>query len=137
MPTAETLRALIALVEEAKAGSRELDAEIGKAFGWKMVFPHRYWQAPRDWVPLSLSEGIPFFTTSIDAALALVAKVLPGTVRLALVQGPRADWGCALLRVEPDSAPSPHFTAETAPLAILAALLRALLQQSETAHVER
>ena len=37
MPTAENLRALLALVEEAKAGSRELDGQLTAAFDPPMV----------------------------------------------------------------------------------------------------
>lgn len=150
MPTAETLRALIAQVEEAKAGSRELDGQLTAAFDPPMDYAgeladiftrmndddcgvFKSYHA----TPASYTQSVPPFTTSIDAALALVAKVLPATVRPALVQLPWGHWRCSLRCVEPGELPASYYDAVTLPLAILVALLRALLQQSETAHVER
>lgn len=92
MITAETLRALIALVEEAKAGSRELDGQLTAAFDP----PMNYAGEPADIfirmndddrgvfksyhaTPASYTQPVPPLTTSIDAAIALVAKVLPGS----------------------------------------------------------
>ncbi|KQP53076.1 hypothetical protein [Methylobacterium sp. Leaf106] len=155
MPTAETLRALLALVEEAKAGSRELDEAIHGALlpddpWWQAIVEGRRLVAAGQedtkidacncnlradsW---ATGSRVHAYTTSIDAALALVAKVLPDTVRPALVQLPWGHWRCSLRCVELGEWPASYYDAVTLPLAILAALLRALLQQSETAHVER
>lgn len=154
MPTAETLRALIALVEEAKAGSEELDARIWQAtqpdrkvmldagvafgpgekrdatFGKLREFPMDGWA---DYKAVAASIEAPPLTTSIDAALALVAKVLPKDWPDLLRDGERTllkrhAWHICFAKPEQVS---------ELPLAILVALLRALLQQSETSHVER
>lgn len=150
MPTAETLRALLAQVEEAKAGSRELDGQLTAAFDP----PMDYAGEPADIfirmnaddcgvfksylaTPASYTRTVPPFTTSIDAALALVAKVLPGQEFTLHSNGTRWAPGEPAARIRFEPLTSVEETAATLPLAILAALLRALLQQSETAHVER
>lgn len=154
MITAETLRALLALVEEAKAGSRELDAELGwhlSAIGNIDRRMLRY--AAKDGVLKALDatytmgwrdirrEIVPPLTTSIDAALALVAKVLPGQNFALYSQGISEIQGEATALIRFERLTSVEESAATLPLAIIAAMLKAkrlqLLKQSETAHVER
>ncbi len=67
--------ALVAKLVSAKEGSRELDGEIAKLFGWKPQGKgFRHWIAPKDcpW-PKSMA-GVPFYTTSLDAAVDLVPE---------------------------------------------------------------
>lgn len=74
---------LIAKLSEATAGSRELSAEVVcAANGWTL----REWFSARDFIYIR-SNGNPVYsgaddtapvTTSVDAALALIEKRLPG-----------------------------------------------------------
>jgi hypothetical protein len=95
MPTAETLRALLALVEEAKAGSRELDEAIHGALlpddpWWQAIVEGRRLVAAGQedtkidacncnlradsW---AVSAQVKEYSTSVDKARALAAKLLP------------------------------------------------------------
>lgn len=89
---------LIERLEGAEKGSRELDREVARLFGWHRVEPrharnkHGGWIAPEDFIGLysdgspkldglhgtSIYRDPPAFTTSLDAALALAERVLPG-----------------------------------------------------------
>lgn len=69
---------LIAKLSEATVGSRELDRELAERFGWKFHGNLRFWMKPDWWTPLEAIEGLPHFTTSVDATLALIEKRLPG-----------------------------------------------------------
>ncbi|MHC2016370.1 hypothetical protein [Methylobacterium sp. CM6247] len=155
MPTAETLRALIALVEEAKAGSRELDEAIHAT-----VLPNDpWWQAIVEGRRLvaagqedtkidacncnlradswAVGSRVHSYTTSIDAALALVAKVLPGQEFTLHSNGTKWAPGEPAARIRFELLTSVEETAATLPLAILAALLHALVQQSGDASAAR
>ena len=89
---------LIERLEAAEVGSRELDCLLAREFGWHRVEPrfarnkHGAWIAPEDFMGVQ-SDGSPRldslhgttmhrdpyrFTTSLDAALALAERVLPG-----------------------------------------------------------
>lgn len=79
---------LIERVEKATTGSRELDAEIARALGlipegpgWTESSPG-IWHKNLRWGRVNAEfDGVyspPSFTTSIDAALALVEAKLPG-----------------------------------------------------------
>lgn len=102
------LAELLERVKAAKRPSYDLDLAIEQAVG---PFPDRLVGA---------------YSQSVDEALALVARVLPDTVRVALVQQPDRTWEASMLRVESDDADCPVEAGRTAPLAILAALLTAL-----------
>ena len=145
MPTAETLRALIALVEEAKAGSRELDIELWALHGDRRVRDVEgklaYYETVKGglWIRgiKPLRSLVPFYTTSIDAALALVAKVLPTwSLRLSTSEGyhhPNVGMG----RSYPTNK-STSVDHHSSALAIILAMLKALLiEAEETVHVER
>lgn len=100
------------LLERCKAATgpdRGLDYDIDKVLGLNYDFFIR-----------------PRFTASIDAALDLVERMLPDTVRPGFQQNPDRSWSAAILRVQPDENECPADTAPTAPLAILTALLQAL-----------
>lgn len=80
------LSALIARLEAAEAGSRELGHEVLMALGWRRsVVGHFYgplyqWSSP-DFSPHLISgdeDKLPNPVLSLDAALALAESVLPG-----------------------------------------------------------
>jgi hypothetical protein len=83
---------LITRLEEAAEGSRELDCRVA---AWLMTlsgpvefhvvgpptYEHeRYFCAPAgmDWIGYDLLNSAPAYTRSLDAALALASRVLPG-----------------------------------------------------------
>ena len=64
---------LIAELEQATEGSRELEMQIGILLGWKA--PHAKYAEWGMWLsPGGESEQLPWFTTSLDAALTLVPE---------------------------------------------------------------
>lgn len=132
---------LAELLERVKAETgpdRELDIAIGLAVGGFErvqrgilgVVEYRFWMPEGGWNSGSSTVMIPKFTASLDAALALVERALPG-----------AEWSvghnacddfvatCWVQGVE-----DLDYHAPTAALALLAALLSALIAQAaETA----
>lgn len=130
---ASTLSDLLERVRGATGPSRELDADLYRALGYEVR------QSGDGFWTWSQSGGsdlriLPKFTASLDAALALVERVLPGWE-----WSVGSDQGCAIATVW-----TPHAGVDdldvggpTPALAILAALLSALLAQaSETAHAD-
>lgn len=126
-----TLKELSALLDAATGPSQELDADLAEAFGFKVwwrqavgtmeAFP--VWDGPYGVEPCWK------LSSSIDAALALVERLIPrAQYAIDTFSGPRAsvnqldengDWSgrvCA---------------APTAPLAILRALVDALIAQEK------
>jgi len=87
----------------------------------------------------SASTPFPRFTASIDAALALTERLLPGWVVSDLAQAPRLagdPWGCGLAVYygsDPSKSQSAHsgYDFPTAPLAILVCLLQSLIAKGE------
>lgn len=77
---------LLERLRVATEGDRDLDAEVAVALGhvikWKTAnytmeqFPAIYWKAPHPYA--GMCEPCPAFTTSLDAAVALCERVLPG-----------------------------------------------------------
>lgn len=67
---------LVGRLEQAASGSRELDAEIARLFGGQVV--RRF--GDFDWRENGTGfwQKLPPVTTSIDAAVALAERVLPG-----------------------------------------------------------
>ena len=128
---------LIERLEKAESGSRELDREMAELFGWQLKMPHGFWLAPKGWKPLSPMEGLPYFTTSLDAIVSLIGEKLPGWTWAA---GPRTygeDWDLAWARIYPHRSQADgtgNKYAKTVPLALCIALLRAIQasQGSET-----
>lgn len=91
------MQELIARLEAAEAGSRELDCEIAVPVGGFYICTPRYEGAPvaygyvdEDGAHVEPGHGgaqmVPWYTTSLDAALALADRVLPGH-RVAIVSG--------------------------------------------------
>ena len=67
--------ALITSLEQAGEGSRELDARVAGVFSHDVESDDGdFWWGPFD----QQAERVPDFTTSLDAALALASRVLPG-----------------------------------------------------------
>jgi len=87
--TTEALKELLAKVEVAKVPDRELDAEVWwHLSGSRLIRPLDRRRAENHGVPATLDgmfsfgwrnseSDVPGYTTSIDAALALVERVLP------------------------------------------------------------
>ncbi len=104
-----TLTELLAKVREAKGANYMLEIEIADALG-----THPRFSPP------------PQFTASIDAALALVERVMPGCAMNAWIDPTRPEPR----RCQADIFPEDHSfggSAPTLPLAICAALLSALI----------
>lgn len=75
----QTITSLIEKLEGAEVGSRELDAEIARLFGWTQeniwrdpTFRNGDWYGPDSYVP---QRCPPTFSTSLDAALALAERL--------------------------------------------------------------
>lgn len=66
-----SITSLIEKLEGAEVGSRELDADVALQVGWT-VHPGDNWIGPHAEI------AVPDYTTSLDAALALAERVLPG-----------------------------------------------------------
>lgn len=161
------LKELIERVRAATGPDRELDAHLARMAGWNVVeckMPDingstvtiELWR-PENCDDASFSEYVadikaevsanlwrdhddfPAYTASIDAALALVERCLPGWVVSDLRQNSRHagdPWGCELA-IYYGSNPSKNrssfsgYDFPTAPLAIILALLTALDQKEE------
>jgi hypothetical protein len=129
-PNLPTLQALLARVEGGGGEDRALDAEIalhlGEAFCMRRWYSDAVWQfrwqADCEWEPL------PHFTTSLDAAVALVERRLPGWGRMILkdADGPRAFAG--LFPPGPDPIKY-NGEAGDEPRALIAALIQAKIAQ--------
>ena len=125
------LDTLIAELEQASEGSRDLDARVALAAGWLRKFGddgRTYWKHGDDsW--LAISDGGPDFypTTSIDAALTLVPEGFVWGVGTDIDEGPSA----VLTRYPADYKTGDgfeyheHTTAATPPLALCIAALKA------------
>ena len=143
------IEGLIERLEAATVGSRELDGVLARHFGWHRVEPRHTrskgggWIAPEDFMGVN-SDGSPRLdglhgteihrdpprlSQSLDAALALAERVLPGWVweiRLdadgGSVQGAPVWWFEGL--AAPDEG-GVSADAKTAPLALCIAILNA------------
>lgn len=118
-----TLETLLERVKSATGPDRELDALIAHTLGQRFIEGD-----DEENIPL----GLPMFTASIDSALALVERVLPGWEWLK--KSPSVITLYRPLTEHEDAAKAwaKHFDGKgaTIPLAILAACLSALIQGS-------
>lgn len=140
------LTALLARVEAAEGPDRELDLALSIA----LEFPaHRPMTMDDRWAATGI-EGkhtldgngwfnAPFFTASLDAALALVARTL-GAIMWS-IGNTGDDGGDAAFEADlyaksgqPDW--EVHTYGPSPPLALIAALLRALIAEAETQDAE-
>lgn len=122
--TSEALKALAERVEAATGPDREIDFGLHEmASKAPSVVPPKYLRIGGD------SPSTPFYTSSIDAALGLVERVLPGWSKDIYI----ADNGSAVKLASPLPRSVEHWgTSETTtPLAILSALLRAFQTQPD------
>ncbi|SFS42809.1 hypothetical protein [Brevundimonas viscosa] len=151
------MRELIERLEKAEAGSRELDGLLARRFGWHRVEPRHArnraggWIAPEDFMGLN-SDGSPRLDSlhgtdihrdpprlsqSLDAALALAERVLPGWCCATggkLARGHRD----AFARVDtPDGCDFEEAYASTPALALCIAILRALRTTEQHSPEER
>lgn len=146
--SAEEVAKLLAHIEAATGPDREIDAALALALGgWHREWievgrnPHHkpdwFWWNDTDqpW-RASNPERLPlFYTTSIDAALALVERMLPGCWWFFSKGKTRPTEPLFAFHIIPegntDGLTIGEAEAGTPPLAILAALLRALSQSGE------
>lgn len=145
------LEALLERVETATGPDRGLDDAIAFATQYRPDSQHDRLGSFADheakhnyetaWIahaPWRSQWDIPFYTGSIDAALALVERVLPGWTVANLSQQDDKSWFCELREgfLTSYDRVATSFGAYgklplTAPLAILAALLRALIGRAD------
>lgn len=140
------LSALIARLEAAEAGSRELDGAIHRATSpddLLMADSGSVGRNPRPARRQPLREcgfvsdrdladmmGSPSVTTTIDAAVAFAERVLGDAFRLALVQRPDTSWDAATLWLDTDPNREVEYGhAPTPALALVIAVLRAKAQE--------
>lgn len=135
-----TLQDLLTRVEAASGPDREIDVYIALWQGWTLHTDEadpvyrgvvsEWWKDPadKDW---STTSNPPDYTASIDAAVALVEKKLPGWIwwvsatPSASLDVAEARAGMPYQRVESNNCATP-------PLALLAALLKALIAREQT-----
>ena len=123
---------LIKRLEEAEEGSRELDRDISKLIDKAEWDKCANWASMPCGAPPAVIERdavrwLPFYTTSLDAALALAERVLPGA-RWVMVQQP-VGWGAMPLLFDGAAWNCPNDPGETVhallPLALCIAILKA------------
>jgi hypothetical protein len=109
---------LLTALQSAERGSRELDALVEKTLGLAITTDRTGLAMAGD----GTRYRVPHYTTSIDAALALVERELPGA--RVMVERCHDGTGWAMIQV---SAGSPRIMEEapTPPLALVIALVRA------------
>lgn len=133
-----SLDELLARVEKAEGPDRELDRDLARAFGWTETDTGNDWRDV-NWnrpdgfrLPIGTLAEPPFFTASLDAALALCERVLPGWSWM--LRGASASGGqdFAKLWRPYQTPPGNDFDAfgKSPPLALLAAMLKALIAQA-------
>ena len=133
-----TLTSLLSRVRAASGPDRELDADICAHLygGARVSFDYNIQvrEDPKGMLVETDAElgSPPHITTSIDAAVALVERVLPGANTVGVEKNPKG----ATAYVARNYVHSGHWMTEvdaaTPPLAILAALLSALEQKEST-----
>ncbi len=74
------MTSLLTKLQSAKEGSRELDAEIARHFGWTLYDSGGGWDMNRWRDPSGVTgAGVPpSFTTSLDCIVSLIERVKPG-----------------------------------------------------------
>ena len=118
---------LLERVKAATGPSHQLDAEIYATLGGA---PHTT-KAGRRTVPLIMKEDPkewPDYTGSIDAALALVERLLPPDTSLTMKQHASGQYFHVEMETDDDDVTA--YNHPSLPLAILAALLTALKDQT-------
>ena len=121
---------LITRLEQAEAGSRELDAVFARVVAKPstllngMTYDEALDRFPNDLAGIARNWPIPAYTTSLDAIVALIGEKLPD-VHMDLFARPEKTmaelWYAEVHRAQ----------AKTAPLALAAALLRAIKEGAD------
>lgn len=124
---------LIRRLEEAKEGSRELDAAIALATGYVTERDGTCFYGNRDFSVMVLERGyydhagnapeLPYFTFSLDAALALI----PDGLWWKMDSLPRVAW----VGRKKNGTPTNTGRGATMPLALCIAILRAMEAKNE------
>lgn len=139
-----TLRDLCARVEMAEGADNRLNGDLALAFGFieaktyrrgQGLYADRFYERARGIMPI---YEAPAYTSSIDAAVGLVERLLPGqqwTLGRDLQHG---HWVASLNALDEAGAPYSLscWIANTSPLALLYALLTALISQEEQRNGE-
>ena len=120
-------------IEALEEPDREMDARVAEAFGHKIewrsarytqeITPVIFWQTPHPYA--GMREQCPLYTASVDAALSLMADVLPGYVCTCSTYGFASKMPIADVYREGHEGRA-QGKAATLPLAIVAAVLRAV-----------
>lgn len=116
---------ILTRLREASTGSRELDAMIAVSL---QIMPSNAFQPCASSDAGTFGTGAwtfwraPEYTTSVDAALALVERMMPDAL-YDLHKHYGDKWAASILR---KNHKRPYFDANSAPLAILTALFTAL-----------
>jgi len=76
----QTITSLIEKLEGAEVGSRELDLDVAQALNMKLWGRRHPSNNSHQWMTEIAGRSVPMprFSTSLDAALALAERVLPG-----------------------------------------------------------
>lgn len=132
------LKELLERVEKAEGPDRELDVLIAQAIAKPttmlngLTFDGAVAAYPNDLAGIAQNWPVPTYTASLDAALALVERVLPGWKKAFSHRSFQYDgW---LVTLVPVSGDAQQGRSESAALALLAAMLNALLSQREASH---
>ena len=123
------IAALLERVRAAKGPDYEIDCEIAQALEFETTFSEDDGSCFVRFQPGALIMlPVPSYTASVDAALALVERKLPGAEMKLQINGPDRDWQTACVRVSPLTMLCGE--CPTLPLAIVSALLQALKDSS-------
>ena len=132
---------LIKRLQEAESGAQELDALMAvHVMGWIFHDREQTWELPEGspWPAYRNKWGVPHWTTSLDAAVALIGEKLPGWKWSAGTTVGGSGYGC----VEDDDQDAEDELgfdgwASTPALSLCIALLAALQSQDPTPpHIE-
>lgn len=128
---------LIERIEAAEVGSRELDAAVFRHFGQPLPDQFASLRLDLDWQAdgsalmaigeMNVRYDPPTYTTSIDAAVALAGRVLPGWVAGIMQNRGREvlAWSAYLSPPNPAELDEVEAHAHTPALALVASILRA------------
>lgn len=117
-----TIAELLERVEGATGPDRELDAALCATL--RFGGDERCVRYPKTWTRVGqIRDWVPVYSASLDAALALVERVLPGWTWEGGRDPAKASWAYLYAKID---GPTFSASAPTAALALLAALLRSL-----------
>jgi len=141
MTEVRNLSELLARVEKATKREREVDAAIALAFGWRHVMePYSGGDPIPCWYDHNnIEQFLPYFTSSLEAAVALVERVLPGVSYVQRHDPDQIKWDgrhyAANVGDMPHEGGNFWIAAPTPALALIAATLRALKVRAEAERI--